>query len=178
VTSVENTEKCFKTLTSRTKDGEGKWKWNSNVWQDANVQYYELWLFCLLPASMLVTCWAYSTILKMEVTCPKRRLAFNGLHGGIPENLLLFTWNSIGKAKANRDTANFPTSNGWLGHERTECFRGHTTLLLNIHIIKMNAFPWSMRRISQTYASEIYILKLNSFELIQISHDIKLLIMP
>jgi hypothetical protein len=23
VTSVENTEKCFKTLTSRTKDGEG-----------------------------------------------------------------------------------------------------------------------------------------------------------
>jgi hypothetical protein len=27
VTSVENTEKCFKTLTSRTKDGEGKWKW-------------------------------------------------------------------------------------------------------------------------------------------------------
>jgi hypothetical protein len=24
VTSVENTEKCFKTLTSRTKDGEGK----------------------------------------------------------------------------------------------------------------------------------------------------------
>jgi hypothetical protein len=25
VTSVENTEKCFKTLTSRTKDGEEKW---------------------------------------------------------------------------------------------------------------------------------------------------------
>jgi hypothetical protein len=24
VTSVENTEKCFKTLTSRTKDGEEK----------------------------------------------------------------------------------------------------------------------------------------------------------
>jgi hypothetical protein len=27
-------------LTSRTKDGEKKWKWNSNVQQDANVQYY------------------------------------------------------------------------------------------------------------------------------------------
>jgi hypothetical protein len=42
VTSVENTEKCFKTLTSSTKDGEEKWKWkwNSNVRQDANVQYY------------------------------------------------------------------------------------------------------------------------------------------
>jgi hypothetical protein len=32
VTSVENTEKCFKTLTSRTKDGDEKWKWNIRQW--------------------------------------------------------------------------------------------------------------------------------------------------
>jgi hypothetical protein len=31
VTSVENTEKCFKTLTSRTKDGEEKWKWKRSL---------------------------------------------------------------------------------------------------------------------------------------------------
>jgi hypothetical protein len=31
VTSVENTEKRFKTLTSRTKDGEEKWKWKWNL---------------------------------------------------------------------------------------------------------------------------------------------------
>jgi hypothetical protein len=45
VTSVENSEKCLKTLASRTKDGQGKWKWNSNVRQDANVQYYNIFRF-------------------------------------------------------------------------------------------------------------------------------------
>jgi hypothetical protein len=37
VTSVENTEKCFKTLTSRTKDGEEKWK-RKNI-----IQFLPLW---------------------------------------------------------------------------------------------------------------------------------------
>jgi hypothetical protein len=48
---------------------------------------------------------------------------------------------------------------------------------LRLHIIKTNAFSFEVcEEFPRIYSSEIYILKLNSLEFIQISRDIKLLI--
>jgi hypothetical protein len=54
VTSVENTEKCFKTLTSRTKDGEEKWKW----------KWTGLKWFRIVSSCRLLWKWSYTFGLK------------------------------------------------------------------------------------------------------------------
>jgi hypothetical protein len=58
---------------------------------------------CLPPAFMLVSCLAYSSTLKLDVTCSSEfQLTFNRLHGVISQKLELFITTAVITSDATR----------------------------------------------------------------------------